>query len=84
MVIFQRLLVDYSMWLESRNSDEANLYMECFEKRWPASVDYERKVYLETCASLDTSEDFSMKVLENFSSAAAAKLFEQEIREVVS
>ncbi|URE04646.1 Dynamin family [Musa troglodytarum] len=83
LVDAQRLLVDYSMWLESRNSDEAKLYMECFEKRWPALVDYEHKVYLETYASLDTSEDFSMKVLENFSSAAAARLFEQEIREVV-
>ncbi|RWW63539.1 hypothetical protein BHE74_00029272, partial [Ensete ventricosum] len=84
LVDAQRLLVDYSMWLESRNSDEAKLYMECFEKRWPTLVDYERMVYLETYASLNISEDFSMKVLENFSSAAAARLFEQEIREVVS
>ncbi|WOK99114.1 putative transmembrane GTPase FZO-like, chloroplastic isoform X1 [Canna indica] len=79
----QKLLADYSEWLESSYSHEAKLYMECFETRWPSLVDYKGGAHLETFPLSGKPEDISLKVIENFSASAAAKLFEQEIREVV-
>ncbi|XP_074573817.1 putative transmembrane GTPase FZO-like, chloroplastic [Curcuma longa] len=79
----QRLLADYSEWLESCNSHEAKLYLEHFKKQWPALVDTNGEFHLEKYGIDIASGDFSSKVIENFSSGAAARLFEQEIREVV-
>ncbi|XP_042392617.1 probable transmembrane GTPase FZO-like, chloroplastic isoform X3 [Zingiber officinale] len=79
----QRVLADYSEWSESCNSREAKLYLEHFKKQWPALVDTNGEFHLEKYSINIASGDFSSKVIENFSSGAAARLFEQEIREVV-
>lgn len=39
---------------------------------------------LETYELLRTVDELSVRAIENFSATAASKLFEQEIREVVS
>lgn len=71
-------------WLQSTNAREGKLYMESFEKRWPSLVDQQKLVQLHTRDFLAGNYEQSVKVIENFSAAAASKLFEQEIREIVS
>lgn len=58
--------------------------MESFEKRWPSLVDEQKQVQLRTGDLLARNYEQSIKVIENFSAATASKLFEQEIREIVS
>ncbi|KAK9161185.1 hypothetical protein Syun_007526 [Stephania yunnanensis] len=79
----QKLLKEYFTWLQSNNSREGNLYKETLEKKWSSLVDQHNQVHLDTDSLLDKREELSLDALKNFSPAAATKLFEQEIREVV-
>ncbi|KAK1291506.1 hypothetical protein QJS10_CPB17g01875 [Acorus calamus] len=79
----KRLLEEYSEWLQSNNAREGKLYQVLFENRWPSYVKLKDIVPTETYDLLCKGENLSMKVTENFSAGAAAKLFEQELREVV-
>ncbi|KAK1317874.1 hypothetical protein QJS10_CPA05g00854 [Acorus calamus] len=77
------LLEEYSAWLQSNNAREGKLYQVLFENRWPSYVKLKDIVPTETYDLLCKGENLSMKVTENFSAGAAAKLFEQELREVI-
>ncbi|KAK9137248.1 hypothetical protein Sjap_007842 [Stephania japonica] len=79
----QKLLKEYFTWLQSNNSREGKFYKETLEKKWPSLVDQHNQVHLDTESLLNKREELSFDALKNFSSAAATKLFEQEIREVV-
>ncbi|XP_010255948.1 PREDICTED: probable transmembrane GTPase FZO-like, chloroplastic isoform X2 [Nelumbo nucifera] len=79
----QKLLGEYLIWLQSSNVREGRLYKESFEKRWPEFVYPHNEVQLEAYELLKKGEELSLKVIEDFNASAAAKLFEQEIREVV-
>lgn len=79
----QKLLGEYVIWLQSNNVREGKLYKESFAKRWPSLISPNAQMHLETY-ELVKQVDLSLKVIENFSAGAASKLFEQEIREVVS
>lgn len=76
----QKLLGEYVAWLQSNNAREVKLYEEAFEKKW-ASFSGNR--YLSDTRNLVARKnDFSIELIDDFSAAAASKLFEQEIREV--
>ncbi|ONK67439.1 uncharacterized protein A4U43_C05F50 [Asparagus officinalis] len=79
----QRLLGEYSRWLLSNNAHEGQVFIELFNERWHSLVNKEENLQLENYGLLGKGEEFSTRVMENFSASAAAKLFEQEIREVV-
>ncbi|KAK9139747.1 hypothetical protein Scep_009428 [Stephania cephalantha] len=79
----QKLLKEYFTWLQSNNSREGKLYKETLEKKWSSLVDQHNQVHLDSDSLLDKREELSLDALKNFSPAAATKLFEQEIREVV-
>lgn len=78
----QKLLGEYSTWLQSNNAREGKLYNESFEKRWPMIVHSGNQVQLETYELLREVDKLSLREIENFSAPAASKLFDQEIREV--
>lgn len=60
------------------------LYKKSFEKRWPSFVYPNSQLHLETLESLKKVNELSLGVIQDFSGTAASKLFDQEIREVVS
>ncbi|XP_051118794.1 probable transmembrane GTPase FZO-like, chloroplastic [Andrographis paniculata] len=76
----QKLLGEYTAWLQSSNNREGNVYKESFERRWPFVVP---SVQSQLAASelLRTEHQLCVEILTDFSAAAASKLFEQEIRE---
>ncbi|KAK3135648.1 hypothetical protein QOZ80_5BG0421680 [Eleusine coracana subsp. coracana] len=76
------LLHEYSTWLSSSNAREANLYLECFRERWDALVPQEEIVLSDPNELINEGEKLSIKSLDGFSTSAAAKVFEEEIREV--
>ncbi|XP_068658902.1 probable transmembrane GTPase FZO-like, chloroplastic isoform X2 [Aristolochia californica] len=78
----RRLLQEYLTWLESSNNREGRRYQESFTKRWATSLNSQKVVTSESY-ELRGGDGLSLKVLEDFSADAAARLFEQEIREVV-
>lgn len=79
----QTLLAEYATWLSSNNARKANMYKESFEKRWPGVVQPDQS-HMEAASTLvRTNQDSSVTVIGGFSAAAASKLFEQEIREVL-
>ncbi|XP_057484271.1 probable transmembrane GTPase FZO-like, chloroplastic isoform X1 [Actinidia eriantha] len=78
----QKLLGEYTTWLQSSNAHEGMLYKESFEKRWPSLVDLQKQGKLETVELLTRKYEACVKVIENFSAPAASKVFDQEIREV--
>lgn len=71
-------------WLQSSNVREGMLYKESFEKRWPSFVYPNSQLHLETLESSKKVNELSLGVIQDFSGTAASKLFDQEIREVVS
>ncbi|XP_050363096.1 probable transmembrane GTPase FZO-like, chloroplastic [Argentina anserina] len=77
----QKLLGEYVIWLQSDNVREGRMYSNTFEKRLPSFVYPQNQVNLERFESLEKVNKHSLKVIEDFSANAAAKLFEQEIRE---
>ncbi|KAL6620187.1 hypothetical protein ACP70R_035326 [Stipagrostis hirtigluma subsp. patula] len=76
------LLREYSAWLSSSNTREANLYMETFQERWDALVPQEERVLSDPNKLVDEGEKLTIKALDGFSASVAAKVFEEEIREV--
>ncbi|KAA8543233.1 hypothetical protein F0562_021272 [Nyssa sinensis] len=78
----QKLLEEYVTWLQSNNAREGRLYKESFEKKWDSIFHPHNQAQLETGELLGRKYELSVKVIDNFSAAAASKLFEQEIREV--
>ena len=74
---------EYSKWLSSSNTREANLYLECFHERWNSLVSQEESVSSDRTELVNEGEKLSIKALDGFSATAAAKVFEEEIREVV-
>lgn len=80
----QRLLGEYVVWLKSNNACEVKVYEETFEKKWASFMVSGNRFMSETHKLAEKENESSIKVVEDFSAAAASKLFEQEIREVVS
>uniref|UniRef100_A0A5B7C242 Dynamin N-terminal domain-containing protein n=1 Tax=Davidia involucrata TaxID=16924 RepID=A0A5B7C242_DAVIN len=78
----QKLLEEYVTWLQSNSARERRLYKESFEKRWDSLFDPHAQAQLDSGEMLGRKFELSVKVIDNFSAAAASKLFEQEIREV--
>ncbi|CAI9107845.1 OLC1v1007315C1 [Oldenlandia corymbosa var. corymbosa] len=78
----QDLIGEYLAWLQSSNAREGISFKEVLADRWASFVDPPKQVQLENNHLLEARCDNSKKVLENFSVAAACKLFDQEIREV--
>nr|GEV07714.1 probable transmembrane GTPase FZO-like, chloroplastic [Tanacetum cinerariifolium] len=78
----QKLLGEYVAWLQSSNAREVTLYEETFEKRWYSFLDSRSRYMSETRKLVERKNEFSIEVVQDFSAAAASKLFEQEIREV--
>lgn len=72
------------VWLQTSNAKQGKLYRESFERRWPSLVYTANEMSLEKLELLSKENELSLKVVENFSASASSKLFEQEIREVVS
>lgn len=70
-------------WLQC-NAREGRVYKDAFADRWASCADPLKQVELENRDLLMARCEFSKTVLDNFSATAASKLFEQEIREVVS
>lgn len=71
-------------WLQSNSAREGTLYKESFERKWPLFVYPRNQGGLEAYELLKKGDELSLKVIEDFSASAASKLFDQEIREVVS
>lgn len=80
----QRLQGEYVAWLQSNNAREIKHYEETFERRWASFMDSGNRFLSETRKLVERRNEFSIAVVEDFSAAAASKLFEEEIREVVS
>lgn len=80
----QKELEEYGLWLQSNSAREGKLYQESFEKRWPSFINSNTQMHLETYDLIEKVNVLSLKVIENFSAGVASKLFEQEIRELVS
>ncbi|XP_015892113.3 probable transmembrane GTPase FZO-like, chloroplastic [Ziziphus jujuba] len=78
----QKLLGEYTTWLESSNTHEGMLYKESFERRWPLFVNQNRQLHMESLKSLKKANELSLGVIRDFKGTAASKLFDQEIREV--
>uniref|UniRef100_A0A0D3G777 G domain-containing protein n=1 Tax=Oryza barthii TaxID=65489 RepID=A0A0D3G777_9ORYZ len=76
------LLSEYSTWLSSTNVREANIYVDCFHERWGALVAQEQRIPPEKNELVNEEEKLCVKALDGFSASAAAKVFEEEIREV--
>ncbi|KAJ6797597.1 putative transmembrane GTPase FZO-like, chloroplastic [Iris pallida] len=79
----QRLLGEYSMWLQSKNGQQRKLLSDRFYEQFNSLIGIEDKVQLGTNEFLGKGEELSIRVVENFGASAASRLFEQEIREVV-
>jgi hypothetical protein len=69
--------------LSSSNTREANVYLECFCERWDALVAPEERALLDPNGLVNEGEKLTIKALEGFNASAAAKDFEEEIRELV-
>ncbi|KDP21464.1 hypothetical protein JCGZ_21935 [Jatropha curcas] len=78
----QKLLEEYALWLKSNSAHEGKLYKESFEKRWSLLTNPNTQMHFQINELLGKVDDVSLKVIQNFSTGAASKLFEQEIREV--
>lgn len=78
----QNLLGEYTKWLQSKRDQEVQFYKQSFEKRWTSLVNPSDQIALGTTGVLERKSEVSIRVIEDFSAAAASKLFERDIREV--
>ncbi|XP_060181363.1 probable transmembrane GTPase FZO-like, chloroplastic isoform X1 [Lycium barbarum] len=78
----QNLLGEYTKWLQSKRDQEVQFYKLSFEKRWTPLVNPSDQIELGTTGVLERKSEVSIRVIEDFSAAAASKLFERDIREV--
>lgn len=79
----QNLLGEYTKWLQSKRDQEVQFYKQSFEKRWTSLVNPSDQIELGTTGVLDRKSEVTISVIEDFSAAAASKLLERDIREVV-
>ncbi|KAL8167711.1 hypothetical protein V2J09_009210 [Rumex salicifolius] len=78
----QRLLGEYSNWLQENNIREGRQFKETFEKKWSSFIEPDLKVN-PASSRLPTEVDvLSIKAIQNFKADDASKLFDQEVREV--
>jgi hypothetical protein len=59
------------------------LYLECFHERWGSLITQEERLSSDPNGLVNEGDKLSIKALNGFSATAAAKVFEEEIREVV-
>ncbi|KAL3827931.1 hypothetical protein ACJIZ3_016733 [Penstemon smallii] len=78
----QKLLGEYTIWLETNNARKGNIYKESFERKCPSLVPSTQS-QLKASELIRTKHELGIKVIRDFSASAASKLFEQEIREVL-
>ncbi|PHU07267.1 hypothetical protein BC332_23756 [Capsicum chinense] len=78
----QKLLGEYTKWLQSKRDQDVQFYKQSFEKRWTSSVNPSDQIESGTSGVLERKSEVSIRVIEDFSAAAASKLFERYIREV--
>ncbi|XP_071738249.1 probable transmembrane GTPase FZO-like, chloroplastic [Rutidosis leptorrhynchoides] len=78
----QKLQGEYAAWLQSNNAREIKYYEETFEQRWASFKDSGNRFLSETRKLVERRNEFGIEVVDDFSAAAASKLFEEEIREV--
>jgi hypothetical protein len=57
--------------------------LECFHERWDALIPEEERVLSDSNELINEGEKLTVKALNGFNTSAAAKVFEEEIREVV-
>ncbi|XP_027366745.1 probable transmembrane GTPase FZO-like, chloroplastic isoform X2 [Abrus precatorius] len=79
----QKILEEYKNWLHSKNTQQGRLYKESFEKRWPSLIHENSQMSSETYQLLKKVDQAGSQVIENFSSSAASKLFEQAVRDMI-
>ncbi|KAK7345901.1 hypothetical protein VNO77_16517 [Canavalia gladiata] len=79
----QKILEEYEKWLHSKNTQQGRLYKESLEKRWPSLIHENSETNFETHQLLKKVDQAGSQVIENFSSSAASKSFEQEVREMI-
>lgn len=80
----QKILAEYENWLCSKNAEQGRLCKESFEKRWSSLIHENSQMSFETYELLKKGDQAGYRVIENFSSSAVSKSFEQEVREMVS
>ncbi|MCE0481808.1 hypothetical protein HAX54_039880 [Datura stramonium] len=73
----QNLLGEYTKWLQSKRDQEVQFYKQSFEKRWTSLVNPSDQIALGTTGVLERKPEVSIRVIEDFSAAAASKLFER-------
>ncbi|KAI4301261.1 hypothetical protein L6164_034555 [Bauhinia variegata] len=78
----QNLLREYEDWLQSKNIQQGRLYKESLEKRWPLVMQADGQMDFETYELLNKVDQAGSRVIENFSSSAASKSFEKEVRDM--
>ncbi|AES60902.1 probable transmembrane GTPase FZO-like, chloroplastic [Medicago truncatula] len=79
----QKILGDYENWLSAKNTQQGRLYKESFEKRWSSLIHENSQKNSETYELLKKGDQAGYQVIENFSSSAVSKSFEQEVRETI-
>ncbi|XP_073223809.1 probable transmembrane GTPase FZO-like, chloroplastic isoform X1 [Cicer arietinum] len=79
----QKILGEYKSWLCSKNTQQGRSYKESFEKRWSSLIHENSQMSVETYELLKKGDEAGYKVIENFSSSAASKSFEQEVRDTI-
>ncbi|KAH0468862.1 hypothetical protein IEQ34_002094 [Dendrobium chrysotoxum] len=79
----QRLLGEYSEWLQSKIVCEGELCLDRLQKQCNNELNIGDVTQSKTVGFLEHGKELSIKVMDNFSASAATKLFEQEIRDIV-
>ncbi|KAL5068216.1 hypothetical protein RYX36_019103 [Vicia faba] len=79
----QKILAEYEDWLCSKNTEQGRLCKESFEKRWSSLIHENSQMSFETYELLKKRDQAGYRVIENFSSSAVSKSFEQEVREMI-
>lgn len=71
-------------WLENSTAQESQQFFKDFDEKWSWFINPRDEVQSDTNALLINHDKISIEVARNFSTSAAARLFDQEISEVVS
>ena len=79
----QKILEEYENWLYSKYTQQGRLYKESFEKRWPSLSHESSQINFGTDQLLKKVDQAGSQVIDNFSSIAVSKSFEQEVREMI-
>ncbi|CAJ1969281.1 unnamed protein product [Sphenostylis stenocarpa] len=79
----QKILEEYENWLYSKYTHQGRLYKESFNKRWPSLSHESIQMNFETEGLLKKVDQAGSQVIDNFSSSAVSKSFEQEVREMI-